>query len=127
MAGRKQSQEGRGIKRGAVKSQKKTETQGIRKQYLKSKSLCKVTFRLPKEAAPDAKSVVIVGDFNNWDKEATPMKRLKNGDFTVTLELETGREYRFKYLIDGHRWENDWHADRYEKNIYGTEDSVVVV
>jgi hypothetical protein len=41
--------------------------------------------------------------------------------------LETGREYRFKYLIDGKRWENDWHADRYEPNIYGTDDSVVVI
>jgi 1,4-alpha-glucan branching enzyme len=100
---------------------------GIKKEYLKSKPVCKVTFKLPKEAAPEAKGVTIVGDFNNWNREATPMRRLKNGDFTVTLNLETGREYRFKYLIDGKRWENDWHADRYEPNIYGTDDSVVVI
>jgi 1,4-alpha-glucan branching enzyme len=100
---------------------------GMKKQYLKSKSVCRVTFRLPKEAAPEAQHIALVGDFNNWSIEATPMKRLRNGDFTVTLELETGKEYKFKYLIDGHRWENDWHADRYETNIYGTEDSVVVV
>jgi 1,4-alpha-glucan branching enzyme len=104
-----------------------SEKGGIKKQYLKSKSLCKVTFKLPKEAAPDAQTVNIVGDFNRWNKEETPMKRLKNGDFTVTLELETGREYKFKYLIDDIRWENDWHADRYEPNVYGTDDSVVVV
>ena len=100
---------------------------GIKKQYLKSKSMCKVTFKLPKEAVPDAQTVNIVGDFNRWSREETPMKRLKNGDFTVTLELETGREYKFKYLIDDVRWENDWHADRYERNVYGTDDSVVVV
>ncbi|HWP91348.1 MAG TPA: isoamylase early set domain-containing protein [Thermodesulfobacteriota bacterium] len=104
-----------------------SEKGGIKKQYLKSKSLCKVTFKLPKEAAPDAQTVNIVGDFNRWNKEETPMKRLRNGDFTVTLELETGREYKFKYLIDDVRWENDWHADRYEPNVYGTDDSVVVV
>jgi len=109
------------------KSSKAPEKEGIKKQYLKSKAVCRVTFKLPKEAAPEAKSVTIVGDFNNWNRKATPMKRLKNGDFTVTLDLETGREYRFKYLIDGNRWENDWHADRYEPNIYGTDDSVVVI
>jgi 1,4-alpha-glucan branching enzyme len=100
---------------------------GFRKQYLKSRPICRVTFRLPKKAAPDAKGVTIVGDFNNWDKALTPMKRLKNGDFTVTLELERGREYRFRYLIDGNRWENDWCADRYVPNPYNCDDSVVVV
>jgi 1,4-alpha-glucan branching enzyme len=69
--------------------------------------------------------VTIVGDFNNWDKEATPMKKLKNGDFTITLGLASGREYRFRYLIDGKIWENDWCADKYVKNPYGAEDSVV--
>ena len=46
-------------------------------------------------------------------------------DFTVTLELETGRSYRFRYIIDGWKYENDWYADRYEPNPYGGEDSVV--
>ncbi|MBI2487256.1 MAG: isoamylase early set domain-containing protein [Deltaproteobacteria bacterium] len=109
------------------RSSKSLEKVGIKKQYLKSKPICRVTFRLSKELAPEAKDVVIVGEFNKWNNEANLMKRLKDGDFTVTLELETGREYRFKYLIDGHRWENDQHADRYEQNIYGTDDSVVVV
>lgn len=114
-------------KRTSRRSVKESEGVGIKKQYLKSSSTCKATFTLPKDAAPEAQSVAIVGDFNNWDREATPMKRLKNGDFTVTLELQRDREYRFRYLIDGSRWENDWHADRYERNRYGDDDSVVVV
>ena len=109
------------------KSPKSSQKGGIKKQYLKSKSVCKVTFTLPKEVAPEAKDVAIVGEFNRWNNEANLMKRQKSGDFTVTLELEPGTECKFKYLIDGHRWENDPNADRYEKNIYGTEDSVVVV
>ena len=100
---------------------------GIKKQYLKSGLSCRVSFRLPKEAAIAAKKVTIVGDFNNWDSEATQMKRLKNGDFIVTLELNTGRAYNYRYLIDGNRWENDWCADRYEQNPYGGENSVVEV
>ncbi len=101
--------------------------QGIRKQYLKSRPACKVTFRLPREAAPDAQKVCIVGDFNNWDKGAAVMKRLKSGDFTITMELETGREYCYRYLIDAAKWENDWWADSYRPNPYGNDDSVVVL
>ncbi|HUO76457.1 MAG TPA: isoamylase early set domain-containing protein [Thermodesulfovibrionales bacterium] len=100
---------------------------GIKKHYLTSNVSCWLTFRLPKEAVGLAKKVAIVGDFNKWDKEASPMKKLRSGDFEITLELSTGREYRFRYLMDGHRWENDWCADRYERNPYGGDDSVVIV
>ncbi|MBI5666196.1 MAG: PilZ domain-containing protein [Nitrospirae bacterium] len=99
---------------------------GLAKQYLKN-GKCKVTFRLPQAAAMDAQTVVIAGDFNNWDTAASPMTQLKNGDFKITLSLDAGRDYRFRYLIDGSRWENDWSADRYERNDYGADDSVVVL
>jgi 1,4-alpha-glucan branching enzyme len=99
----------------------------IKKQCLKSRPVCKVTFKLPKEASSGAQQVCVVGDFNNWSKEAHLMNRLKNGTFTLTLELEKGRDYRFRYLIDGHMWENDWCADNYVPNRYGCDDSVVMV
>jgi 1,4-alpha-glucan branching enzyme len=100
---------------------------GITKKYLKNRPACKVTFFLPKEAAPEAESVFILGEFNNWSPDANPLTRLDEGDFTVTLELETGRAYRFRYMIDGWKYENDWFADRYEPNPYGGEDSIVDV
>jgi 1,4-alpha-glucan branching enzyme len=99
----------------------------IKKQYLKSRPVCKVTFRLPREAAPAATRAHIAGDFNNWDQEFTLMKRSKDGNFTVTIELEKGKEYRFRYLIDDKTWENDWHADKYVPNPFGGDDSVVIV
>ena len=99
----------------------------MRKQYLRSKSICKVTFRLPRDAAPDAKTVTIVGDFNNWDITENRMRKLKNGDFTLTLELPCNREYKFRYLIDTNRWEQDWFADKHIPGDSETEDSVVVV
>ena len=37
----------------------------------------------------------------------------KDGSFSAKLELDAGREYQFRYLIDGSRWENDWKADKY--------------
>ena len=98
---------------------------GLEKKYLKARPACKVTFVLPKDAAPDAETVCILGEFNNWSQDAHPMKRQKDGSFTITLELDTGRSYRFRYIIDGWKYENDWFADRYETNPYGGEDSVV--
>jgi 1,4-alpha-glucan branching enzyme len=100
----------------------------IKKKYLSSRPICKVTFRVPRDAAEGAETVHIVGEFNGWDREANPMKGLKSGEFTVTLDLETGREYQFRYLIDKKRWENDWEADKYVKTHFGdSENSVVIV
>jgi 1,4-alpha-glucan branching enzyme len=99
----------------------------IKKRFLKSKPLCKVTFRLPKKAAQGAETVHLVGDFNDWDG-STPMQKLKDGAFTVTLDLEAGGAYEFRYLVDGTNWENDEQADRYAPSPYpGTENSVVEV
>lgn len=99
----------------------------LRKRYLKSKPVCKVTFELPREAASEAESVGLAGDFNGWNPHEAPLARKKTGDYQITLDLETGREYEFRYVIDG-RWENDWQADRYSPTfIPGVENSVVAV
>jgi hypothetical protein len=79
------------------------------------------TFRLP---ASVGERVALVGELNGWSPTANPMRR--DGDwFTTTLDLEPGRIYRYRYLVDGERWENDWAADAYVPNAFGTEDSVV--
>ena len=97
----------------------------IKKQFLKSKPVCKVTLNVPKSISNGAKKIQVVGEFNDWDKKATPMERLKNGTFKTTLDLETGRNYQFKYLIDGEIWENDDYADDYIRNEFDTMNSVV--
>jgi 1,4-alpha-glucan branching enzyme len=79
----------------------------IKKQFLKSKPVCKVTFTLPAEAA---KNVAVVGSFNEWNLEATPLKKLKNGTFKGTVDLESGNSYEFRYLVDG-EYINDQEAD----------------
>jgi 1,4-alpha-glucan branching enzyme len=95
----------------------------MKKQYLKSKSICKVTFYLPD--AIEGQEAFIVGDFNDWDEAATPMQRLKDGRFKVTLELDKDKEYQFRYLVDG-EWHNDWEADKYLPNPFSGDNSVVV-
>jgi len=99
----------------------------IRKRYLKNKPFCTVTFSLCKAAAAFASDVHLVGDFNGWDKTANPMSRQKNGSFAASLSLERGKDYQFRYLLDQERWENDWQADKYLRNEFGGDNSVVVV
>ena len=55
------------------------------------------------------------------------MRYLKDGCFSTTVSLPTEKLYRFRYLLDGIRWENDWKADAYVPNQYGSDDSVVEV
>lgn len=99
----------------------------LKKQYSKSKPICKVTFTLPKEAVNGGNVVKVLGEFNNWSwKEGLPMKSGKDG-FKATVELATGRHYEFRYLIDNETWANDWEADAYYPTPYGVENSVIFI
>ena len=99
----------------------------IKKQYLKSKPVCKVTFSLPKEAASEAKEVRVLGEFNDWNWEIAPTMKASKTEFKATVELAAGK-YQFRYMIDNDRWENDWEADEYAFSPFtGVENSVVVV
>lgn len=100
----------------------------ITKKFLKSKPVCKVTFKLPKKAVPAAESVHIVGEFNDWNKESAPMKGLKAGGFKTTIDLEQGREYQFRYLVNGQTWLNEEEADKYVATPFqDAKNSVVVI
>lgn len=100
----------------------------IKKRYLKTKPICKVTFRLSKKAAKGAEKVYLVGDFNEWDKKKAPMRKLKDGSFSKVLDLQPGKEYQFRYLLDNKEWENDWKADKYVKSSYpGVDNSLVTL
>jgi hypothetical protein len=82
-----------------------------------------VSFELP--AAVAAASVSVCGDFNDWSPAAQPLARDEDGGFRAVIELPAGRRWRFRYLLDGQRWENDWAADDYIPNDHGSHDSVV--
>jgi len=100
----------------------------IKKQYLKSKPVCKVTLSWKNDELDTADMVAVLGDFNSWDLDQSyPMKRLKNGTFKTTIDLEVGHEYQFRYLVDGEVWVNDAQADRYVPTGLGVEDNSVVV
>ena len=99
----------------------------IKKQYLKSKPICKVTFRISPKMGIPAKTATVVGEFNDWSPAANPMKRLKSGAFSTTLNLEKGRGYQFRYLLDKDNWENETEADKFVPSPYGDSDNSVVI
>ncbi len=75
----------------------------------------KVDFTLSAEIVSEATSGLLLGDFNNWDKEsAVSLKRKKDGALKTTLFLETGETYEYRYLLNDGRWVND---DRAGQNI----------
>lgn len=82
-----------------------------------------VAFELPAEVG--AESVSLVGEFNGWSPAANPLARQEDGHFRTELRLPAGHRARFRYLIDGQRWENDWSADDYVSNGLGADDSIV--
>ena len=95
----------------------------LKKTFNARENNCKVTFVLP--AQVQANTAYLCGDFNGWDKTTHLMKKQKDGSFKLIITLETGRQYSFRYLLDGDRWENDWQADAYISNEFGTENSVI--
>lgn len=99
---------------------------GIQKQFLKSKPVCKVTFKVPETVGNGAAQAFLVGEFNAWSTSATPMKKTKSGEFRVTLDLEVGHTYQFRYLIGESHWENDPDADAYCPTPFeDTQNSVI--
>ncbi len=100
----------------------------FKKQYLKTKDVCKVTFKVFKTQVDGAHMVRLVGEFNNWDVRTAPMNRLKNGDFTFRLDLEPEKAYQFRYLVDDERWVNDESADSYLPSPFpGVDNSVIAI
>jgi 1,4-alpha-glucan branching enzyme len=84
-----------------------------------------VTFSLPAEV--EAETVALCGDFNDWAPDTIQLKRDADGRWVTDVCLEVGRMYRYRFLLDGERWENDWTALAYEPNEDGGDDSVVIL
>ena len=88
-----------------------------------AKGKARVTFTVDPQVG--AQTAAVCGEWNDWSADADVMHRDAEGGFSVTVGLEAGRAYRFRYLLDGQRWDNDWSADAYQPNGFGGDDSVV--
>ena len=96
----------------------------IYKRPSTNKSKVIVTFEIP--GTIWAERINLVGDFNNWDTESLPFRHNRQENWQIEIELEAGREYRFRYLFDGDQWRDDWHADKCIANPHGGYHSILI-
>ncbi|MCX7029150.1 MAG: isoamylase early set domain-containing protein [Spirochaetes bacterium] len=83
----------------------------------------KVTFSMP--AIEGATALYLVGSFNDWSDTATPLVCGADGGWSVALTLEAGWAYQYRFRDQDGGWHNDWAADSYVPNEFGSENSVV--
>jgi 1,4-alpha-glucan branching enzyme len=81
--------------------------------------------RFTLDPAVGATTAAVCGEWNGWSSEADIMEPDNKGGFSLIVSLEAGPAYRFRYLLDAERWENDWNADAYPPNEFGGDDSLI--
>ncbi len=94
----------------------------IKKQFIKTKPVCKVTFSVE---AKDANTASVVGDFNNWNATEGELSKLKNGTFKAAFDLPKDNSYEFKYLVDGN-YINENEADSFRWNEFANAENSVL-
>ena len=82
----------------------------------------KVTFSY---VAPEAKTVVLAGDFTGWQQAPVAMKKNKLGEWKKTVSLSPGR-YEYRLLVDG-QWQDDPNCPHRQANQFGSENCVCIV
>lgn len=97
----------------------------LKKSYSKTGKSCRVTFKT--DVLEEAKNVSLLGDFNEWDPKTHCLKPRKDGSFSLTVSLDAGKDYRFRYLVDGSNWTNETEADKLVPNQFGSRDSLITV
>jgi hypothetical protein len=76
--------------------------------------------------APSARSVQVLGDFNQWARETNVMRRGADGRWRTTTLLPPGR-YVYAFLVDGERFQRDPMRDAIEDRDFGVTGSELVV
>lgn len=97
----------------------------MKKRYSATAPMCRVTFTLPIEAVKGGREVRLVGEFNAWQWEQGQPLQAGPTEYSTEVDLPTGRDYQFRFLIDNRFWANHWAADSYLPTPFGVDNSVV--
>jgi len=91
--------------------------------------MAKVTFTLSAEVVAEATEGLLLGEFNNWDQSAgISLKKQKDGSFKAIANLEEGKTYQYRYLLNDGRWVNDSSAENFAyAHGYSVENCVITV
>jgi len=84
-----------------------------------SKNYRKQTFHF---TAPDASSVLLVGDFTHWQQSPVPMQKERDGIWTASVDLPPGR-HTYRFIVDS-EWRDDPECSLRVANPFGGHDMV---
>ena len=76
-------------------------------------------------SAPQARSVSIAGDFNQWDTFSHSLKQDRKGVWRISLPLNPG-QYEYRFFVDG-EWQNDPNCSSFVENPFGTSNGLKIV
>jgi 1,4-alpha-glucan branching enzyme len=75
----------------------------------------------------EATSVAVAGDFNRWDRLATPLKRNGSGLWTTEILVSSAGRFEYKFVVDEKRWIEDPSNGMKVPDSFGGLNSVVVL
>ena len=75
--------------------------------------------------APEAHSVLLAGDFTNWQQGAIPLQRRDGGQWMTTVGIQPG-EHHYRFIVDG-EWCDDPQCTLRAPNPFGSQDMVANV
>ncbi len=97
----------------------KTKSESVKKSGEKAS---KTEFRF---LAPEAISVFLSGDFNQWSTSSHPLRKGRGGEWTIAVNLGPGT-YQYRFIVDG-EWQNDPSSPECAANPFGTLNCVRTV
>ncbi len=97
----------------------------VKREEINKGKQVKLTFVQPHDGAKS--TVSVVGDFNNWDPNATKLVKRANGTTSASVTLDAGQKVRFRYRTADGVWFNDEAAEVYEVGEAGVENSIVTI
>ena len=100
-----------------LENKKKTKRVGSRKKTQKRVILTM--------SASEAKSVLLAGDFNDWNTHSHPFKKETKGKWKISLSLQPG-SYQYRFLVDG-EWKDDPNCTTFTPNPFGSVNNVLTV
>ena len=95
----------------------------VQKTYFKTKDYCKVKFSLNAE---NAETIEILGLNSDWENSIL-MSKKKDGSFGAEVSLPKNSQHEFKYRVNATEWINEPAADSQSPNVFGGNNSVIIL
>lgn len=95
-----------------------------KKGFRDQPEVVQVTFVLPGDQPQAQAGACVVGDFNDWDPEATPLQKRSNQTYSASVLLTKGQSYAYRYRTLAGEWFDVGDAEAYQPNEFGGQNGL---